>query len=147
MSENEQETEPEFVTEEWTYLGPHPTGGFMWRDASGAMLTYSKVRARVFGAVYNVKVQRGPGDSVRVHREVMWAGRMAEDAATIEARALDTEARQKVKRLEASTSRTSTLDEAIAPLLELAAGMRNMSDRRALLDYVTSRVYAAKKER
>jgi hypothetical protein len=145
MSEIEQE-EPEFEVEEWVYLGPHSTmaASYRWRDPNGQVLTYGKLRGRVFGAIYQIRVQRGPEDNVRVLRETTWAGRMAEDAATIEARALEVEARLKVKRLEANTSRTATIDEAIAPLLELAGSIKSMSDRRALLDYITARVYQAK---
>jgi hypothetical protein len=145
MSEAEPD-EPSFLAEEWTYLGPHPTmaASFRWRDAGGSILTYGKLRGRVFGAVYEVQVQRGPEDSIRVLRDTKWAGRMAEDSATIEVQALEIEARLKVKRLEANTSRTATIDEAIAPLLELAGAIKAMSDRRALLDYITARVYQAK---
>jgi hypothetical protein len=145
MSETEAAPASNFVEEEWTYMGPSSTttGAFVWRDGDGHRMVYKKFRARVFGGLHTIRVERVDSHTY-VSGEPVYTGRQSEDAGQIQITALDVERRLRTKRLEANTSRTQTIDEAIAPLLELAGGIRSMSDRRALLDYITARVYTAK---
>lgn len=146
---NEKDANPEFSDEEWVFLGPSPAeaGVYRWRDGNGELLAYDKFKARVFGGIYTVKVLRTPPDGVRVRLTNTFTGRRAEDCAIIEVQALRVEDSWRIKRLEANAKRTANIDEAIAPLLELAASLPIMSDRGALLHYVTGKVYAATKKK
>lgn len=150
MAEETPETasdEPEFVTERWVYLGPHGgSASHVWRDPSEQKLVYDKLKARIFGGIYSVQVRR-QDDSVRVLRDVTWTGERAEDAAAIEVQARKTEVMNARIRLEKNSSRHATIDEAIEPLIEIAANLISTTDRAALAEYVTSKIHAARRKR
>lgn len=109
---------------EWVYLGPHwrDNGRWAWRDPEGETLGFKKVRARLFGGIYTVRVHRTE-DVITVYGTPTWTGRHTEDAAEIQARATKRETHLQEQRLERSTSRTATIDAALTDLVDLAAPM------------------------
>jgi hypothetical protein len=145
MSEQEQEPEDDgFAPEEWVYLGQCRLQGggtgHEWRTPDGKPVVYAKLKARVLGGVYQLNVRRTDERVTVQPGTLSYSGHQVEDAAAIQLIGMEAERKIKVKRLEANTSRTAQLDEALAPLLELARGLKTYSDRRALLDYVASKV-------
>jgi hypothetical protein len=134
---------PPWQVEEWVYLGPSATlfGSHRWRDAAGAAMSFKR-KARVFGGIHVVKAER-TADSVTLYGEPEFTGRLADDAALLQTVAMHAEASVKRERLARSTSRTGAIDSALEPLLDIARGYKTFGDRKALLDYVTARIYGA----
>lgn len=132
-----------FREEEWVYLGPMK-GGFRWRDdVRGETYAFGKVKGRVFGGIYRIQALRADGDALSALPDAAWTGRRAEDAAQVEVRARAAETALALKRREASASRTQLLDDAVAPLVAIASGLMSSTDRAALIQYVTAKVYGA----
>ncbi len=145
MSE-EQEAQP--APERWVYLGQYQHGtkiGHAWRDAAGETRRFQKVKGRIHGAYYQVQVVRA-ADSISVYGEAVYLGDWAPDRAQIQLEAEERLRRIKVGQLERSTTRSAALDEALEPLLEIATRLLP-DERRALVDYVTAKVYGAKRVR
>lgn len=138
----------ERVEEEWTYIGVSPTGGQLWRDPYGETLNYAKLKGRIYGGIYLAQVARGPEpDRVSVLIDPPWSGRRAEDAAAIEVTARRREVEAAAQRMHRNASRTATLDVMIAPIVDLAAGMIKTTDRTALIEYISAKVYGAQRPR
>jgi hypothetical protein len=112
-------TEPEYTPEQWVYLGVHPdkSTSYMWRTPTEETLVYAHkdMRSRALGGVHVIAVRR-----VDEHIYV---------------------ANLRAKKLLANTSRLATIDEALAPLLEVASRTMPL-DRDTLVTYVTRRLYA-----
>jgi hypothetical protein len=144
---NTDREQPEFHTERWVYLGPRQGSGtktyYSWREESGDELGYDKVKARVFGGLYTLLVRRFEDRIIVRADSVQFTGQRAEDAAAIEVHALEAERQVAVTRLERNAKRTQTLDDALTDVIEIAKGLKAYSDRRALLDYISSKVHSA----
>lgn len=134
---------PEERQEEWVYLGQERNEGiYLWRDPEGVTLRYKRLKARVFGGIYRIAVTRRE-EKILVNPDVSFTGKMADDAAAIQAKALASEVQLKTIRLERNTSRTQDLDEALEPLLDIVRKLKNYGDRAAILEYITRKVYAS----
>jgi hypothetical protein len=139
--------EREYQEERWVYLGVRQGRGsttyYAWRDEAGDELGYDKVKARVFGGIHTVQVSR-IDERVTVRSDtVRFTGDRADDAAAIEINALQRERELALIRLERNAKRTKTIDDALTSVLEIAQGLKTYSDRRALLDYISSKVHSA----
>lgn len=135
--------QPQIDVEERTYLGPDPgsAGEHLWLDPDAEIITYPP-GARVPGGLYTIDVHRC-GQWAAWYSRPAYTGTFASDGDQIQVRALHTETLQKAARLEANTSQSESIDRAIAPLMYLAASMPEPADRRALLEYITQRLYSA----
>jgi hypothetical protein len=137
-------TEPEYTPEQWVYLGVHPdkSTSYMWRTPTEETLVYAHkdMRSRALGGVHVIAVRR-VDEHIYVSGGPSWTGEWAEDSAQIQLTSERREANLRAKKLLANTSRLATIDEALAPLLEVASRTMPL-DRDTLVTYVTRRLYA-----
>jgi hypothetical protein len=143
------ETEPEPATETWTYggvrVGPGGKRVFAWLDAGGEQRLFSRTGARMaVGSQYEVRVSRGE-DTLMLHGTPAYAGSAAPEAVrrALWAEHAVAQARLEMIRAERSAARRSALDEALAPLLELAAPLRTGPERDALAAYILRKLHTA----
>jgi hypothetical protein len=137
MTETPAETE-----EVWTYgglrAGARGTRVHAWIDETGEELWFPKTGARAsVGARYKVSVRRRDGTTSLVGVPG-YTGRSADEQLRRRLWAEHTTAATRLEliRAERSDARASALDEALAPLLELARGLRTNAERDALAVYV-----------
>jgi hypothetical protein len=140
-------TENEPAAEVWTYpgirVGARGTRVHAWLDARGEELWFAKTGARAaVGSLYTVQVTRN-GDATSIQGTPTYTGRAVGDQTR---QRLWTEhttatARLQMIRSERAASRRNALDEAIAPLLELARPLRTAADRDALAAYVIRKLH------
>ena len=114
----------------WTYggvrVGKDGKRVHAWLDTSGEELLFSRTGARMaVGSQYTVSVSRHD-ETITLHRTPAHAGSAADEATR---RAVWTEhtvaqTRLEMIRAERNDARRSALDEALAPLLELAGPLR-----------------------
>ncbi len=138
-----QEVDGDFKPERWVFLGQSPSkpNSFRWRDEAGQVLHFGKVKGRIPGGIYTVQVHRCGAEDMSAMQDPSWTGERAEDAAAIQLTAKRVEDAHRRKAMEKNTSRMADIDEALAPLLELAAPLLT-ADRETLLAYVTRKVWA-----
>jgi hypothetical protein len=138
---------PEPATETWTYGGVRAGDGgkrvHAWIEPGGEELWFARTGAAAVASQYRVRVTRRD-DGVVVHGKPQYAGSEADPGTR---RALWTahttaQARLAGIRAERSQARRNALDEAIAPLLELAGPLRTGAERDALAAYVIRRLHA-----
>jgi hypothetical protein len=136
------------VTETWTYGGVRVGQGgkrlFAWVDAGGEELLFSRTGARMaVGSQYTVRVSRR--GTITLHGTPAYAGSAADEATRRAVWAEHTVAQTRLEmiRAERSAARRSALDEALAPLLELAAPLRTSAERDALAAYVLRKLHNA----
>lgn len=105
----------------------------LWFKGSGRM--------QVVGAEYRVTVTRKPGGGLTRHGAPVYIGRHADDAfrAELEARHRANDAKYRLVQMEESDRRSSALDEALEPLLTVAAKLPP-GDRDAFAMFVLRRV-------
>ena len=116
-----------------------------WIDSAGEEHWFSRTGTRMaVGSHYTVQVSRHDG-TLTLHGTPEYAGSAADEATR---RALWTEhtlaqTRLESIRAERDAARRNALDEALAPLLELAAPLRTSAQRDALAAYVIRKLHNA----
>ena len=140
---------PEPAAETWTYggirAGKDGKRRHAWLDPGGEELLFASAGGRpAIGSLYTARVTRGD-DGITLHGTPEYTGSQADQAAR---RALWTahtlaQTRLETLRAERDAARRSALDEALAPLLELAAPLRTGAQRDALAAYVLRRIHEA----
>jgi hypothetical protein len=140
---------PEPATEVWTYGGVRVGQGgkrvHAWLDASGEELLFSRAGARMaVGSQYTVGVSRHDG-TITLHGTPAYAGSAADEATRRAVWAEHTVAQTRLEmiRAERNDARRSALDEALAPLLELAGPLRTSAERDALAAYIIRKLHNA----
>lgn len=140
---------PEPATETWTYGGVRVGKGgkrlHAWLDASGEELLFSRTGARMaVGSQYTVSVSRHD-ETITLHGAPAYASSAAGEATRRAVWAAHTVAQTRLEmiRAERSAARRSALDEALAPLLELAGPLRTSAERDALAAYVLRKLCSA----
>lgn len=136
-------------TETWIYggirAGPDGKRRHAWIDPAGEELWFSRTGARMaVGSHYTVQVSRHDS-TLTLHGTPEYAGSAADQATR---RALWTEHTLAQTQIEASraerdAARRNALDEALAPLLQVAAGLRTGAQRDALAAYVIRKLHNA----
>lgn len=134
-------------TESWTYLGVRVDDKgkpiHAWRDSARVTRLFTALKASVVGGGYSLDVEHKDGDGVVVSPSTMkFMGVHAPDADVIQLEHKAAQKRLEAARLERSGSRHDALEEAIAPLLELAGRTKSHASKAALVDYVTRRIYS-----
>jgi hypothetical protein len=146
------------VTERWLCLGRR------WGERQARLYTlwrsladdrdryYTKVPGTL-GCVYEVTVAR-TGDNVAgrtVHGDARFLNRTddvpPEQLGAWEVADRAAWASHRAHALEASAKRSSEVDTALAPLIDIAARLTTYADRAALAAYVTAKVHTARKPR
>jgi hypothetical protein len=134
-------TEPGPAEETWTYAGVRVSRDgkrrHAWLDPSGEELTSSRTGGSMaVGSHYTVTVTRS--DKVIIHGTPVYAGSAAGQATRRALWAEHTAAQTRLEliRAERNAARRNALDEALAPLVELAAGLRTSAERDAFAVYV-----------
>ena len=142
-------TAPEPATETRTYGGVRVAKGgtrlHAWLDADGEELLFSRAGARMaVGSQYTVRVVRHDG-TITLHGAPGYAGSAADEATRRAVWAEHTVAQTRLEmiRAERSAARRSALDEALAPLLQVAAPLRTSIERDALAAYVLRKLHNA----
>jgi hypothetical protein len=136
-------------TETWVYGGIRVDSDgkrcHAWIDPAGEDHWFSRTGAGMaVGSCYTVEVSRHDG-TLRLHGVPEYAGSAANDATR---RALWTEhtlaqTQLETIRAERDARRRNALDEAIAPLMQVASGLRTAAQRDALAAYVIRKLHNA----
>jgi hypothetical protein len=140
---------PEPATEVWTYggvrVGNNGKRLHAWLDPGGEELLFSRTGARMaVGSHYTVQVSRRDG-TITLHGTPTYADSAGDEAARRALWAEHTVAQTRLEmiRAERNAARRSALDEALAPLLEVAAPLRTSAERDALAAYVLRKLHTA----
>lgn len=142
----------EDVTERWVYVGrslDYKTNkiGYDWRDDTGRVMRFGKVRGSVIGGTYEVEVERKEGGGVAVVPNPHYVPdvELAADTLVLQARdKLVYESKQRVDA-ENRAARNTALGELLAPLEEAAAGCRTYDDVEALISVVSQAMRKARR--
>jgi hypothetical protein len=132
------------VEEVWVYAGRRDSDGkkyYAWQDPHGQERYYAKVPALTVGGKYTLRVTRH-GDRVSVYPDPRYTGEQVDQPTRREMEALDIAA---TAILAAATrdrndARRKALDDAVAPLAQIAAKLRFGHERDAFLAYVIRRL-------
>jgi hypothetical protein len=137
------------VTETWTYGGIRADKDgkrwHAWVDPAGEEHWFARTGGRMaVGSRYTARVTRRD-DGISLHGTPEYAGSQAdrETRATIWTEHTLAQTRIEALRAERDAARRNALDEAIAPLLELAAPLRTGAQRDALAAYVIRTLHNA----
>jgi hypothetical protein len=149
MTDSAPGAAPEPAAETWTYggirAGKDGKRRQAWLDPGGEELLFASAGGRpAIGSLYAARVTRGDG-GVTLHGTPEYTGSQADQTvrqALWTAHAL-AQTRLETLRAERDAARRSALDEALAPLLELAAPLRTGAQRDALAAYVLRRIHEA----
>jgi hypothetical protein len=128
----------------WTYAGRRESSGkryFAWQDGQGEQRYYGKVSAATVGGKYALMVTRD-GERVSVYPEPRYTGVRVDEATRREMEALDIAAAAilAAQARDRNDSRRKALEDAIAPLAEIAAKLRFGHERDAFLAHVIRRL-------
>jgi len=140
------QTAPEPVAELWTYgglrVGKDGRRLYAWLDPGGEELLFSRTGRMAVGSQYTVRVTRD--GTVTMHGTPEYAGSAADEAtrAPCGPRTPWRRPRLEALRAERSAARRNALDEALGPLLELAAPLRTTAGRNALAAYVIGKLHS-----
>ena len=147
MNEPAPGTAPEPVTETWTYGGIRADKDgkkwHAWVDPAGEEHWFARTGGRMaVGSRYTARVTRRDG-GISMHGTPEYAGSQAgqETRAALWTEHTLAQTRIEARRAERDAARRSALDEAIAPLLELAAPLRTGAQRDALAAYVIRKLH------
>ncbi len=137
-------TDSRRVEEVWTYAGRRVSHGkryHAWQDGSGRERYYAKSAAVMIGGRYTVTVSR-EGTNTWLHGEPHYTGEYADARTRREMEALDIAAMAALaaKTRERNDARRKALDDALQPLVDLAAKVSFGHERDALLAYVIRRL-------
>jgi hypothetical protein len=136
-------TEPGYTAETWRWMGERVGAKGdrrnVWQDPAGEALYFAakpSTAGGVVGGYYTAAVQRHDDAKSLSLRSVQFArppGRG--DALADQWRAEDRAAKARVsaRRRERDAARANELDEALAPLLAIAANLRTHADQEALM--------------
>lgn len=135
-----------WTDEVWTYHGRRAHQGkrlSAWLDAHGRQRLYVKLPALGIGGKYTIAVRRD-GDRVYVHGEPRYTGQRADETTRRHLEALDVIAAAELATAarDRNDARRKALDDAIAPLAELAGKLAFGHERDALLAHVIRRITA-----
>jgi hypothetical protein len=141
---NGDETEEIRVEEVWTFAGRRVAHGkryYAWHDNSGREMYYAKVKAITIGGRYRLTVARH-GDTISVYGKARYTGDQVDDGARREMEALDiaAEAFLAARTRDRNDARRKALDDALEPLVEIAAKLRFGHERDAFLAHVIRRL-------
>jgi hypothetical protein len=139
-----EKTGPPRVEEVWTYAGRRERKGkryFAWQDTDGTERLYEKVPGVLVGGRYTVTVARD-GENTWIYGEPLFAGSPLNERIRHEMEALDIAATTALaaKKRERNQARTRALDDAIQPLVKIAAKLNFGDERDAFLAYVIRRL-------
>jgi hypothetical protein len=140
---------PEPVTETWTYggvrAGKDGKKWHAWVDPAGEEHWFARTGSgrMAVGSCYTARVTRRDG-GITLHGTPEYAGSQADQAVRQALWTEHTLAQTRIEslRAERDAARRSALDEAIAPLLELAAPLRTGAQRDALAAYVIRKLHS-----
>ncbi len=132
------------VDENWTYGGRRVLEGkryHAWQDGTGRERYYAKSAATVIGGRYVVTVSR-EGRNTWLHGEPRYTGEQVDERTRREMEALDIAAMAVLaaKTRERNDARRKALDDALRPLVDLAAKVAFGHERDAFLAYVIRRI-------
>lgn len=132
--------------ETWTYLGKRLNAEqkpvHVWRDHEGQERVFNaKLKGDVVGGRYSLDVERHDDGSVSVKPSLTYVG-TDPDRVAIVLEAKGWSAKAERKALERSVARRDVLDEAIQPLLAVAAKARSHDAKAAIVEYVARRIYS-----
>jgi hypothetical protein len=141
---------PEPAEETWTYAGVRVSSDgkreHAWLDASGEERFFRRTGASMaVSSHYTVQVTRRDDGTITIHGTPVYAGPAADEATRRGLWAEHTAAQTRLEliRAERNAARRNALDEALAPLLEVAAGLRTSAERDALAVYILRRIQHA----
>jgi hypothetical protein len=141
---------PEPVEERWTYAGVRVSKDakrqYLWLDPTGEELILARAGGSLaVGSSYTVLVIRRDDGTIAVRGTPVYAGLAADEATRGALWAAHTAAQTRLEliRAERNAARRNTLDEALVPLLEVAAGLRTSAERDALAVYVLRKIQHA----
>ena len=148
MTEPAPGAAPEPVTETWTYGGIRADKDgkkwHAWTDPAGEEHWFARTGSRMaVGSCYTARVTRRDGGAITLHGTPEYAGSQVgqETRAALWTEHTLAQTRIEALRAERDAARRSALDEAIAPLLELAAPLRTGAQRDALAAYVIRKLH------
>jgi hypothetical protein len=141
---------PEPVTEMWTYGGIRADKDgkkwHAWVDPAGEEHWFARTGSRMaVGRRYTAQVTRRDDGAITLHGTPEYAGSQADGETRAALWTAHTLAQTRIEalRAERDAARRNALDEAIAPLLELAAPLRTGAQRDALAAYVLRKLHNA----
>jgi len=144
------ETSPEPTQERWTYAGVRVSSDgkrqHAWLDPSGKELLFRQGRGpTAVGSHYTAQVIRRDDGRIILRGTPLYAGSAADEATrrALWAEHIAAQTRLELIRAERNAARRNALDEALAPLLEVAAGLRTSAERDALAVYILRRIQHA----
>jgi len=151
MTEPAPGAAPEPVTEMWTYGGIRADKDgkrwHAWVDAAGEEHWFARTGAgrMAVGSHYTAQVTRREGGGITLHGTPEYAGSQAgqETRAALWTEHTLAHTRIEALRAERDAARRYALDEALAPLLDLAAPLRTGAQRDALAAYVIRKLHSA----
>jgi hypothetical protein len=154
MSETEPDPYVNIPTEKWVFGGVRVsrdgTRLYAWIDPSGTELLYKPSGSPVVGSIYTARITRGVDDDgdprVTCHGEPEYTGDgYVDPEQRRELFAQDSVARTRLAmlRAERASERRDALDEALEPLVEIAAKLRTGADRDAFAAYVLRKINLA----
>src|SRR5439155_14084706 len=137
-------TDNQRVDEVWTYAGWRVLDGkryHAWQDGTGRERYYAKSAATVIGGRYVVTVSR-KGKNTWLHGEARYTGERVDERTRREMEALDIAAMAVLAATtrERNDARRKALDDALRPLVDLAAKVSFGHERDAFLAYVIRRI-------
>jgi hypothetical protein len=142
-------TDPEPAQETWTYAGVRVLDGkrqHAWLDPTGEELLFARTGGSMaVGSHYTAQVIRRDDGRITLRGTPIYAGSAAGEATRLALWAKHTAAQTRLEliRAERNAARRNALDEALAPLLEVAAGLRTGAERDALAAYILRRIQHA----
>jgi hypothetical protein len=149
MNEPPPDAAPEPVTETWTFGGIRADKDgkkwHAWVDAASEEHWFARTGSRMaVGSRYTAQVTRRDGGGITLHGTPEYAGSQADQAVRQVLWTEHTLAQTRIEalRAERDAARRNALDEAIAPLLGLAAPLRTSAQRDALAAYVIRKLHS-----
>lgn len=141
---------PQPAAETWTYGGIRADKDgkkwHAWLDPAGEEHWFAKTGGRMaVGSRYTAQVTRRDGGAITLHGTPEYAGSQADGETRAVLWTAHTLAQTQIEtlRAERDAARRNALDEAIAPLLDLAASLRTGAQRDALAAYVIRKLHNA----
>jgi hypothetical protein len=140
----DEQASPARAEEVWTFAGRREFDGkkyYAWQDLQGKERYFAKVQAITVGGRYTLTVGRD-GDRVFINGDARYTGDQVDPAIRREMEALDIAASATLAALtrDRHDARRKALDDAVAPLAQIAATLRFGNERDAFLAYVIRRL-------
>jgi hypothetical protein len=151
MNEPAPGAAPEPTAETWTYGGVRADKDgkkwHAWVDPAGEEHWFARTGGSrmAVGSRYTAQVTRRDGGAITLHGTPEYAGSQVgqETRAALWTAHTLAQTRIETLRAERDAARRNALDEALAPLLELAAPLRTSAQRDALAAYVIRKLHTA----